>query len=64
MACEYICDGCGQREQADKSMRGDWIKPRLWFCRSDKDGPQDACCRDCIDKIAKKTGKPDMVLPF
>ena len=64
MACEYICDGCGKREPADKSLMGDWIKPRLWFRRCDLDGSQDACCRECIKKIAEKTGKTDLVLPI
>lgn len=63
MAAEWICDGCGKREKADHNGR-DWIKPRLWFQRSDDDGPQDACCRECVDKIAEKTGKTGCVLPI
>ena len=63
MACEFICDGCGKRRPASHNGR-DWFKPHSWFQRSDKDGPQDACCRECIDKIAQKSGKTGVVLPF
>jgi len=63
MACEYICDGCGKREPAEKGG-GHWWKPSLWFQRSDKDGIQDACSLECIDKIAEKTGKTRVILPI
>jgi hypothetical protein len=62
MACEFICDGCGKRQSA--SFNGDWMKPHSWFQRADKDGVQDACSRECIEKIAKKTNKTSVVLPF
>lgn len=62
MACEYICDGCGKRLKATHNGR-QWFKPRSWFQRSDEDGPQDACSRECIKKIAEKTGKTGVVLP-
>jgi hypothetical protein len=62
MGCEYICDGCGTRKPADFNGR-DYIKPRLWFMRSDKDGGQVACSRPCIETVASKTGKPSVVLP-
>ncbi len=63
MACEYICDGCGKRAKAVYYGGIRWFKPHSWFQRSDDDGPQDACSRECIEKAAKKTGKTDLVLP-
>lgn len=62
MACEFICDGCGVRK-AGESNGLNWFKPRDWFERSDKDGTQTACSRDCIDKIAEQTGKTSVILP-
>ena len=61
MACEYICDGCGQRASATRGGLG-WFKPYEWFQRSDTDGPQDACSRVCIDRIAAKSGKTRVIL--
>lgn len=62
---KYICDGCGKEE------KGSWYpstlvvdKPKNWFVRSDKDGEQHACCRDCIEKISKETNKTSVVLPI
>lgn len=63
MAAEIICDGCGKREPME-SAHGRWFKPSLWFERSDKDGIQSACSRQCIDAIAEKSGKTNVVLPF
>jgi len=63
MACEYICDGCGKHVEASHNGLY-WLKPPSWFERSDKDGPQDACCRECIEKIAEQTGKTRVVLPI
>lgn len=63
MACKYICDGCGKEAPASGNWNG-WHKPSSWFSRGDDDGPQDACSRECIKKIAAKSGKPDLVLPF
>jgi hypothetical protein len=40
------------------------FKPRDWFSRSDDDGTQVACSRECIDKIAEKTGKTRVILPI
>jgi hypothetical protein len=37
MACEFICDGCGQRAAASHNSIN-WFKPSTWFERSDKDG--------------------------
>lgn len=62
MACEYICDGCGKRIPATHNNR-DYFKPDSWFQRSDEDGIQVACSRECIKKIAEKTGKTSIVLP-
>jgi hypothetical protein len=65
MACEYICDGCGKCEPVIFNGGIGWRKPTIWFQRTDqKDGPQDACSRECIEKIAAKTGKTDIVLPL
>lgn len=66
MSSEYICDGCGKREPAVFYPNGDreWHKPSLWFQRADEDGIQDACSRECIEKIAAKTGKTACVMPI
>ena len=62
MACEFICDGCAKRAPATHNGR-DWFKPSAWFQRSDEDGIQVACSRECIEKIAANTGKTSVVLP-
>lgn len=64
MACEYTCDGCGKKQPAIHYGHGEWQKPHNWFQRSDRDGPQDACSRECIEKIAEKSGKTKVILPF
>jgi hypothetical protein len=63
MAAESICDGCGKRAAMVAGQDGRWHKPRPWFERSDNDGIQTACSRECIEKIAKETGKTPCVLP-
>lgn len=63
MACEFICDGCGKRAPGVASNHN-WFKPSHWYERSDEDGIQTACSRECIDAIAKKSGKTDIVLPI
>lgn len=63
MACEYICDGCGKREPGVPQTHG-YSKPRIWFQRGDQDGNQDACSRECIERIAEKSGKTGVVLPI
>lgn len=63
MAVEAICDGCGKREPMYYAGYN-WHKPDQWYQRSDKDGAQMACSRQCIEKIAEKTGKTAFVLPF
>jgi hypothetical protein len=63
MAAESICDGCGKREPMESNGMH-WFKPRDWFERHDGDGTQTACSRECIDKIAAKTGKTSVVLPI
>ncbi len=63
MACEFICDGCGKRE-AGIQYNQKWFRPRDWFERWDEeDGTQTACSRECIKKIADKTGKTSVVIP-
>lgn len=63
MAAEAICDGCGKRAPMFYGADRNWHKPAQWFERSDDDGPQTACSRECIDKIAEKSGKTRCVLP-
>ena len=65
MSAEYTCDGCGKKARAVYwGVSVDWHKPNKWFQRGDKDsGPEDACSRACIDRIAKKTGKNRLIMP-
>jgi hypothetical protein len=63
MARTFICDGCGNEAAGFWNGRN-WFKPELWFERGDDDGPQLACSRTCIEKIAAKSGKTAVVLPF
>lgn len=63
MSAEITCDGCGKK-QPMTSSGGNWFKPWSWFERSDDDGIQSACSRECIDKIAKKTNKTSVVIPI
>lgn len=63
MACIYICDGCGKK-MAGVDKKHYWRKPRRWFQRLDEEGIQDACSRECIKNIAKKTGKTHEVAPY
>lgn len=64
MACEFICDGCGKKQEASFYYPGGYFKPNKWFQRQDKNGIQDACSRRCIEKIAKETGKTNVIVPF
>jgi len=57
MRAESICDGCGKRAPMEAGALGTWHKPRDWYERSDADGIQTACSRECIEKIAKASGK-------
>lgn len=59
MTIETICDGCGKRETVKE-----WRKPYVWFERQDHDGVQLACSRQCIEVVAKTTGKTKTVLPL
>ena len=58
----FHCDGCGKQEEGGFSNDA-WHKPERWFQRSDDDGPQIACSRECIDKISAKSSKTGVVLP-
>lgn len=64
MATEWICDGCGKRAAGVPGPHGRWLKPHDWFERSDDEGIQSACSRQCVDKIAEATGKSGLVLPL
>jgi hypothetical protein len=61
--CEFTCQGCGAKAPG-VYHGGDWHKPNSWFERSDDDGPQTVCSRECIDRVAEKTGKTGCVLPI
>ena len=63
MSVIYVCDGCGKQTPAVQ-FPGGLFKPPSWFERRDDDGAQHACCRACIDAIAEKTGKTNVVLPL
>jgi len=64
MPAEIICDGCGKRAPMREGIDGFFHKPSDWYCRSDKDGIQVACSRECIEKVAAETGKTPTVLPI
>ena len=64
MSATIKCDGCGKEARMEAGPHGNWFKPVKWYQRSDEDGIQDACSRDCIDKIAQKSGKTAVVLPI
>lgn len=63
MPVKFICDGCGE-EAPGSNYHGQWFKPNSWFERSDEDGAQLACSRECIETIAAKSGKTSIVLPI
>ncbi len=54
------CHGCG----ADSGRTAEQGKPAAWYQRTDADGDQFACSRECIKSIAAQTGKTGMVLPW
>lgn len=61
MAAEIICDGCGARAPMESNGHS-WYHPSGWYDRSDDDGTQTACSRECVQKIAEKTGKTAVIL--
>jgi hypothetical protein len=63
MSAKSVCDGCGKEAPMVAGADGNWYKPSSWYERSDKDGIQTACCRECINKIAEKSGKTSTILP-
>ena len=63
MAAEIICDGCGKRLPM-LNFNGTWFKPSSWYERSDENGIQSACSRECIAVISIKTGKTSVVIPW
>jgi hypothetical protein len=64
MGCEYTCDGCGKKAPAIIGGDREFHKPEKWYERADEDGIQVACSRECIKKIAEKTGKTVCIFPF
>lgn len=62
--CEFTCQGCGKKAPGYYAKSGYWFKPASWFERSDDDGVQTVCSRECIKTIAEKTGKTSVVLPI
>lgn len=62
--CEFTCQGCGKRASGVYGRDFAWHKPSSWFERSDDDGVQTVCSRECIELVAKKTGKTGVVLPI
>lgn len=60
------CDGCGKVQPMVFYAQGDrnFHKPDSWFMRCDEEGAQIACSRQCIDTVAKKTGKTAVVIPI
>ena len=61
---EFVCGGCGKRERGVFAA-GRWYKPYFWFERGyDAGDVQIACSRECIEKIARKTGKTSIVKPI
>lgn len=65
MACEFICDGCGKREPAERREKG-CGKPWMWYQRTQPETGKvfDACCRECIEQINRETGDPAPVMPW
>ena len=61
---EFICDGCGRHESGWFNRSGQAFKPSEWYQRTDEDGTQVACSRQCLEKVAEKTGKTAVVLPI
>jgi hypothetical protein len=64
MAAEMICDGCGKRAAMTANRHGDWFKPAGWLQRTDDDGTQVACSRQCVDKVAETSGKTGCIIPL
>ena len=66
MPVEWLCDGCGTREEGFVGADGRWFKPRHWYARLDRehDVMLFACGRDCIDRVAEKKDVSSAVLPI
>ena len=66
MPVEFICDGCGVKASGSSNSIGNWFKPSKWYQRTDKETKETylACSRECIEKVAEKTGSHTVVLPF
>lgn len=64
MSAKFFCDGCGKEGAAEINRMGDTFKPRHWFQRTDEEGTQHACSRECVDKVAANSGKTRVILPI
>ncbi|MGB0972439.1 MAG: hypothetical protein ACPGVG_15995 [Mycobacterium sp.] len=67
MSAEIKCDGCGTTAPMTwwpGNVSAGWQKPSNWFQRGDSSGIQDACSRECIQRIADESGKTSVVLPW
>lgn len=64
MSCKFVCDGCGKEAEGSVNRQGQWFKPSAWYQRTDDNGTQLACSRECIDRVAEKTGATRVVVPF
>jgi len=61
MPVEYICDGCGKRQEGGFNYRGDSLKPHKWYSRVITYIPEGyrtevkktlyACSRECTSKL-------------
>lgn len=61
----FICDGCGLQADGTFGPMCEAYKPRDWYARLDAAGDrkvQIACSRRCIDIVAAKSGKTNLVL--
>lgn len=50
---EFTCDGCGKKATVFATRDGLWFKPRDWYERTDEDGTQTACSRECASSRSR-----------
>ena len=59
--CEFTCQGCGAKAPGVFYGHG-WNKPNSWFERSDDDGVQTVCSRECIAIVARCLSRRNTIL--